>query len=93
MTAAYVDKCDAAVSGQGGHNATFRVACKIRDRLSRLFGPDECLPLMLQYNRRCQPPWTEAELLHKLRSAWRAVPDREHSRNPIHPSAKRATAP
>jgi len=66
----YVDTIEGAVSGQGGHNKTFYVACKIRDRLKGLLSPEECLPIMQSYNERCEPKWSDAELLHKLRSAW-----------------------
>lgn len=65
---AYVAKCDPAVSGQGGHAATFRVA-------SLLIHPPFSLPIPLAlqvlqlYSQRCLPPWSEAELKHKLRSA------------------------
>ena len=31
--------------------------------------PEEAMPLMLEYNQRCEPPWTERDLWHKLRSA------------------------
>jgi hypothetical protein len=30
---------------------------------------DEAWPLMLEFNARCTPPWTEAELIHKLACA------------------------
>lgn len=32
----------------------------------------EALPLLQEYNLRCQPPWSEAELLHKLDGAEKA---------------------
>lgn len=57
----------AAVSGTGGHSTTFGVACL----LVWGFGltPEEAMPLMLEYNQQCQPPWSERDLWHKLRSA------------------------
>jgi hypothetical protein len=63
----YVHQCDPAISGQGGHKATFRVAVA----LVRRFGLDEAeaMSLMLEWNRTCQPPWSEAELRHKIASA------------------------
>ena len=63
----YVDACPEAISGQGGHNATFKVAVA----LVRGFDlrPDEALPFLQRYNQRCAPPWTERELRHKLDSA------------------------
>jgi hypothetical protein len=60
----YLDKMPAAVSGCGGHNQTFTVAC----RLVIGFGlcPNEAMPYMQYYNQRCKPVWSERELAHKL---------------------------
>lgn len=71
MTRAYISKIEGAVSGQAGHNKTFYVACKIRDRLAGIMPPEACLPIIQEYNERCDPPWSDEELLHKLKSAWR----------------------
>lgn len=64
---AYIGKMPAAVSGQNGHGATFKVA------LVLLWGFELDLPsaleLMREYNAQCSPPWTEKELKHKLVSA------------------------
>ena len=57
-----------AISGQGGHNSTFRAACKLKEA-----GMDEAeaLAAMVEWNRtNCLPPWTTKELLHKVRSAF-----------------------
>lgn len=57
-----------AHSGQGGHNATYRAACKLRDA-----GLDEAeaLAAMVEWNlSNATPPWTTKELLHKVRSAF-----------------------
>lgn len=63
----YIDACPAAISGQSGHTATFKVAIA----LIRGFNLSEvqALPLMRRYNLRCQPPWNDHELRHKLRGA------------------------
>jgi hypothetical protein len=63
----YLDRCPGAVSGQGGHNDTFLVA----QRLVRGFCLDEeaAYRLMLEWNRRCDPPWSERELRRKIRQA------------------------
>jgi hypothetical protein len=64
----WLEKVEGAVSGAGGHNATFRVACK----LTHYFGLDfdAALRLLLSvFNPRCQPPWSLAELLHKVEDA------------------------
>src|SRR3990167_3116374 len=65
---AYLQKCDPAVAGQGGHNQTFKVASK----LVKGFALSEPVALELLkaiYNPRCQPPWTDKELEHKVKSA------------------------
>lgn len=59
--------CPPAVSGQGGHSATFRVACALVWGFG--LSPEEAMPLMVEYNGSCAPPWSQGELWHKLRSA------------------------
>ena len=56
-----------AISGSGGHNATFAVAVALRHGFD--LGEEEAWPILLDYNQRCQPPWSERELRHKLASA------------------------
>lgn len=68
---AYLASCHPAISGQGGHNQTFKVAVKLVKGFS--LPPDLALELLLRdYNPRCQPPWTEKELRHKVESAAKA---------------------
>jgi P4 family phage/plasmid primase-like protien len=64
---AYVRKMRAAVSGQGGHDATFEVA----QVLVRGFDltVEQAWPILEEFNRRCQPPWSDDELAHKLNDA------------------------
>jgi len=64
---AYVAQMDAAVSGAGGHDVTFRVACVLVEGFS-LSGGD-ALEIMREYNSRCDPAWSDRELEHKVRSA------------------------
>ncbi|MGL4943691.1 MAG: bifunctional DNA primase/polymerase [Thermoguttaceae bacterium] len=84
----YVNKMDAAVSGSGGHAATYRVACTIFWDFA--LSESQGWNILWQYNARCQPPWTEAELQHKMESAldpsnktkprgWRAAEDRRRA--------------
>ncbi len=57
-----------AVSGKGGHNATFRVACLLRDAG---FTEAEALAAMVEWNEvNAEPPWTVKELLHKVADAY-----------------------
>jgi hypothetical protein len=78
---AYVAAMPPAISGQSGHDATFAVAKK----LVHDFGMSEhdAWPILLDYNSRCQPPWSERELRHKLENAGkltRAAKSRGHLR-------------
>jgi putative DNA primase/helicase len=58
-----------AESGNGGHNATFRAACKLRD--SGL-SANEAFDALITWNEtNAEPPWTEKELAHKIRDAYR----------------------
>lgn len=63
----YIDKMPAAVSGNGGHDATFRVAVV----LARDFALDEdtVIEILTEYSQRCDPPWTSAEIKHKAKQA------------------------
>ncbi len=65
---AYLDTCDPAIEGQGGHDTTFRVACKVVRGFDRT--DDQALRLLMDhYNERCQPPWLEADIRHKIEGA------------------------
>lgn len=66
--AAYLERMPPAIAGSGGHFATFAAAAV----LTRGFAmPDgDALPLLMAWNQtHCQPPWSEADIRHKLRSA------------------------
>jgi hypothetical protein len=65
----YLASVPPAISGQHGDVHTFRVCC----RLTRGFALDDeqALRVLAEWNARCQPPWSEAELLDKLRRAAR----------------------
>ena len=65
---AYARGTPGAVAGQGGSLATFKLAVA----LVRGFAlPEEQALALLQqeFNPRCEPPWTEPELRHKVRCA------------------------
>lgn len=64
---AYIRRIE-AVAGEGGHNATFRAACKLRDAG---LAESEALTLLAEWNEtNATPPWSAVELLHKIRSAY-----------------------
>lgn len=67
---AYVDRMPAAVSGAGGHDATFSVARKLLQDFG--LGEGDAWDILLEFNQRCEPPWSERELRHKLDDAARA---------------------
>ena len=67
----YIAKRPAAVSGNGGHDAAFRVALDATKGFSLSYS--QALALLREYNCRCVPPWSEKELAHKLRSAMKST--------------------
>jgi hypothetical protein len=67
----YIDACPPAISGSGGHDATFRIACILVQGFD--LSPDDAFTFLVRYNERCEPPWTEHELVHKLADADRAA--------------------
>jgi hypothetical protein len=65
--ARYVATIPGAVSGQGGHDTTFHVAAVLVEGFALSIA--DALPIIRGWNTTCTPPWSEGELLHKLRSA------------------------
>jgi hypothetical protein len=47
---AYIAKMPGAISGAGGHDQTFAVACAL---VKFGLSPDDAWPLLLEYNQRC----------------------------------------
>ncbi len=72
---AYLARIPGAVSGSGGHNDTFHAACVLVNGFA--LSVAEALPLLLEWNSTCQPPWSEADLRHKLTDA-----DKTHHAKP-----------
>jgi hypothetical protein len=67
---AYIATMPAAVSGQGGHDATFEVACVLIQGWA--LSVDEARPYLQAFNATCKPPWSDEELEHKLSDAVKA---------------------
>ena len=66
----YLEQIDPAIQGQGGSRPTFRAAC-VMARFG--FSADVALRLLMDhYNPKCQPPWTEAEMRHKVEGAYQS---------------------
>jgi hypothetical protein len=71
----YLSAMPPAVSGRGGHDATFAAA------RAAVYGFDLGVDLgfellVSEFNPRCQPPWSEKELRHKCQDADRVPFDR-----------------
>jgi hypothetical protein len=64
---AYLAGCPSAISGNGGHSQTLKVATQLV--IGFALGVDGAMPYLREYNRKCVPPWSEKELLHKAQEA------------------------
>ena len=71
----YLAAVPPAVAGQHGDLDTFKVCC----RLVRGFALSDAaaVAVLTEWNARCEPPWSERELLDKLRRA------RQYGREPM----------
>ncbi len=64
----YLDAMPPAISGQGGHSTTFTAATAVVHGFG--IDPGRALNVLMDhYNPRCQPPWSEKELRHKVDDA------------------------
>jgi hypothetical protein len=63
----YVATLPPGVQGQNGSRPTFRAACVCV--LGFGLTVDESMPVMQEYSGRCEPPWSDDELRHKLEDA------------------------
>ena len=69
-----------AIQGENGDDATYRVACRVRD-----FGVSEgaALDLLLdEWNDRCEPPWSVHEVRLKVENAYRYATGEAGSASP-----------
>lgn len=75
----YLTKCPPAVSGNNGSGSAFHVACilVLGFGLSR----ETSLMLFREWNQTCQPPWSEAEIEHKIDDAAKQTGPRNYLRN------------
>jgi hypothetical protein len=60
-------KAEPAISGQRGHAKLFYCCCVVFTKFG--LSMDQAWPLLLEYNARCVPPFSEKELRHKLEDA------------------------
>jgi hypothetical protein len=69
-----VAKMPLAVSGERGHDTTFRVACCLVQGFG--LSPEDALCLLREYNDKLLEKWTEHELRHKIDDATRGASPR-----------------
>lgn len=65
----FLARTPAAIAGEHGDLLTFRICC----RLVRGFAlsDDQAVQVLREWNTRCAPPWSDRELLEKVRNARR----------------------
>ncbi len=95
----YILTAPLAISGRGGHNTTFKVACTLIHGFE--LSDADALKLMTEYNERLDEPWTPVELRHKVDGASIAASRRPpgymlsrhepYKRTPVAPPAHRTT--
>lgn len=61
----YLAATPPAIEGQHGDERTFRVCCRLVDRFG--LTEDEALSVLKEWNRLCEPPWTDRALSDKVR--------------------------
>ena len=66
---AYAANTPGAISGSGGHNQTYALATALVWGLC--LSPEDARSILDDYNARCEPPWSERELHHKISEAAR----------------------
>ena len=71
----YMAAVPPAISGQHGDVHTFRVCCRVVRGFA--LDDDEALAVLRDWNSRCEPPWSDRELINKLSRA------RRYGREPI----------
>lgn len=64
-----------AVAGQHGDLRTFRICCRVVRGFE--LSDHEAMSVLSEWNARCQPPWSERELLTKVQNA------RKYGREPL----------
>ena len=75
----YVAKMPVAVSGDNGSGKTFNVACVLVKGFE--LPTEDALEILREYSDRCDPPWSEHELQHKINDAARAKGSSGYLRN------------
>jgi len=66
LLAGYIASGHVAIEGSGGDNRTYAVAAEV---LNFGLSPEKAFELLREWNAHCIPPWTDDELLTKVRNA------------------------
>jgi KaiC/GvpD/RAD55 family RecA-like ATPase len=64
----YLAKMEPSISGQDGHKKCFAAACVLIKGFE-LTESEALRILQMEFNPRCQPPWSDRELQHKVSQA------------------------
>lgn len=59
-----------SIAGQNGHNTAISAVCFIHQRYP-ILSKEEVKFVLSDWNNRCQPPWSDAEIDHKINDAWK----------------------
>jgi hypothetical protein len=96
--AAYLGQMPVSVAGQGGHVAAYNVAL-VAVRGFALSDAD-ALDVLRDWNAKCLPPWNEADLRHKIKSArqdgqrpFGYLLDKDDNARPLTPAERRSRWP
>lgn len=77
--AKYVEKMPSAVSGENGSAKTYHVACVLVKGFE--LSSDQAMSILKEFNARCDPPWSDYELQHKMDDAQKASGQSGYLRN------------
>ena len=86
--AAYMARVPEAVSGEHGHDRTFAAARAVFGWVAKGLDESTAWGLLVDYNARCRPPWSEVQLRHKFDEARKAqrIPSFEDRQRPGAPA-------
>lgn len=65
--ASYAKTMSPSISGQRGHDLCFHFCCRMLNGFD--LSVEEFWPILNDWNARCEPPWSERELEHKIEEA------------------------
>jgi hypothetical protein len=78
----YIDAIPRAVTGQSGDRSTYKVCCVLLNDFA--LSDTEAWTLLLEWNRQCEPPWSERDLRAKLLSAKRCEHQKPRGNKLVH---------